>query len=103
MKLTDTFVRKVKKPGKYADGHGLYLLVTAIPTKLWRQKYRFSGVEKTLAHGIYPAVPLAEARKRRDAARELLARGVDPNQHRKVQKAATREQAKNSFEAIGRE
>jgi integrase len=103
MRLTDTFVRKIKKPGKYADGYGLYLLVTEISTKLWRQKYRFSGVERTLAHGIYPAVPLAEARKRRDAARELLARGVDPNQHRKVQKAATREQTRNSFEAIGRE
>lgn len=103
MKLTDTFVRKIKKPGKYADGHGLYLLVTEISTKLWRQKYRVSGVERTLAHGIYPAVPLAEARKRRDAARELLARGVDPNEYRRVQKAATRDQAKNSFEPIGRE
>jgi integrase len=103
MRLTDTFVRKIKKPGKYADGHGLYLKVTKILSKPWRQKYRLNGVERTLAHGMYPAVSLAEARKRRDAALELLARGVDPNQHRKVQKAATREQAKNSFEAIGRE
>jgi integrase len=104
MKLTDTFVRKVKKPGKYPDGHGAYLLVTDILSKLWRQKYRrFNGVENTLAHGIYPAVPLAEFRKRVAAALELLARGVDPSEYRKVQKAATREQAKNSFEPIGRE
>jgi integrase len=103
MKLTDTFVRKIKKPGKYPDGHGAYLLVTEILSKLWRQKYRYNRVENTLAHGIYPAVPLAEFRKRVAAALELLARGVDPSEYRKVQKAATREQAQNTFEPISRE
>ena len=103
MRLTDTFVRKVKKPGKYFDGDGGYLLVTKTLSKPWRQKYRFNRVENTLAHGMYPAVPLAEFRKRVAAALELLARGVDPSEYRKVQKAATREQAKNSFEVVARE
>lgn len=79
------------------------MLVTKTLSKPWRQKYRFNRVENTLAHGIYPAVPLAEFRKRVAAALELLARGVDPSEYRKVQKAATREQAQNSFEPIGRE
>jgi integrase len=105
MRLTDTFVRNVKKSGKYADGHGGYLLVTKTLSKLWRQKYRRPSlrVENTLTHGIYPAVPLAEFRKRLAAALELLARGVDPSEYRKVQKAAIREQAKNTFESIARE
>ncbi|MDF6758064.1 integrase arm-type DNA-binding domain-containing protein, partial [Escherichia coli] len=71
--------------------------------KYWRLKYRFGGKEKRLALGVYPAVGLKEARVRRDAARKLLADGIDPSVHRKVQKAATVERASNSFETVARE
>lgn len=40
--------------------------------------FRFGGKQKTLAFGAYPAVGLAEARRRRDDARAKLAAGVDP-------------------------
>ena len=53
-----------------------------------------------MALGVYPAVGLKEAHGRRDAARKLLADGIDPSVHRKVQKAATIERASNSFEAV---
>jgi integrase len=46
---------------------------------------------------------LADARERRDAARKLLAVGVDPGEQRKAQKAAGEERAANSFEVIARE
>jgi hypothetical protein len=39
----------------------LYLLINAVG-KYWRLNYRFSSKQKTLALGIYPAVPLAAAR-----------------------------------------
>jgi hypothetical protein len=82
MARTDTFVRQVKHSGasagdKHTDGQGLFLLVNAAG-KYWRMSYRFSGKQKTLAFGVYPAVSLSKARRRRDWARELLAEGIDP-------------------------
>lgn len=53
--------------------------------------------------GSYPTVTLAEARERRDEARKLLSRGLDPADHRKAEKAAGAERASNSFEVIARE
>lgn len=83
MPLTDTAIRKAKpadKPIKLADEKGLFLLINANGAKYWRQKYRFNGKEKMLAHGVYPDVILKLARERRDAARRLLAEGIDPGE-----------------------
>lgn len=106
MPLTDTVIRKAKtsdKTRRLFDGGGLYIEISPAGGKLWRLKYRYSGKEKRLALGIYPEVSLAQARKRREAARELLADGIDPGEDRKIQKAAKAEQAANSFEAVARE
>ena len=106
MPLTDTAIRKLKpaeKQFKVADEKGLHLLVSPSGGKLWRLKYRFDGKEKLLSFGTYPDVPLIRAREKRDEARRLLADGVDPGEHRKVQKAAKVALSANSFEAIGRE
>lgn len=106
MPLTDTVIRKAKtsdKTRRLFDGGGLYIEISPAGGKLWRLKYRYSGKEKRLALGIYPEVSLAQARKRREAARELLADGIDPGEDRKIQKAAKVEQAANSFEAVARE
>jgi integrase len=104
--LTDTAIRKAKaadKPQRMFDGGGLYLEVSPAGGKLWRWKYRINGKEKRLAIGIYPDTGLADARNRRDAARKLLAAGIDPGEHRKAEKAAGEERAANSFEVITRE
>lgn len=106
MALTDTTVRTAKPseaPYKLFDASGLYLLINPTGGKLWRLKYRFAGKEKLLAIGAYPAVSLKDARERRDAARRLLAQGVDPGEAKKAQKAAAQERAANSFEVIARE
>jgi integrase len=104
--LTDTAVRKAKpaaKTQRLFDGGGLYLEIAPTGGKWWRQKYRFLGKEKRLSHGTYPDVSLADAREKRDAARRLLAAGVDPGEHRKASRAALEERAANSFEVIARE
>ena len=56
-----------------------------VPTggRYWRYNYRCEGKQKTLALGIYPDVPLTLARARHQAARRLLAMGVDPSSQRK--------------------
>ncbi len=106
MPLTDTAIRKIKptdKTQRIYDERGLYLELAPSGSKLWRLKYRVDGKEKRLALGAYPDVTLAEARDKRDAARRLLAAGVDPNEQRKAAKAARVEANANNFEAIARE
>ncbi len=103
--LTATKVKNAKgreKPYKLTDGQGLFLQVTPSGSKLWRFKYCFGGKEKLLAFGTYPEISLLDARQKRDAARKLVANGIDPSAVRKAQKAA-REQAENSFEVVARE
>ena len=76
----------------------MYVLV-AKAGKYWRFDYRYDGKRRTLAIGVYPDVTLAQARERRDLARALLAKGVDPGAAKQARKAAT----ENSFEAVARE
>ena len=104
--LTDTGIRKAKatdKPQKLADGAGMYLLLNPNGSRWWRFDYRFNGKRKTLSMGTYPATSLADARGKRDAARKLVAAGIDPGEQRKAEKAAGVERAANSFEVIARE
>lgn len=106
MALTDTAIRSAKpqdKPGKLFDGGGLFLLVTPNGGKWWRLKYRFGGKEKLLSLGVYPAISLKEARKRREEAKEQIALGIDPGANRKAIKEAVRAEVNNSFEIVGRE
>ena len=106
MKLTDTRIRNLKKadkPYKVADGGGLYLQVTATGSKLWRMRYRFDGKEKLLSFGAYPDLTLQKARQRRQAARALLADGVDPAEHAKEAKAQQAALTEHTFARIGDE
>ena len=108
MPLTDVTIRKAKpgdKATKLADGAGLYLLLKPDGARWWRWDYRrpLTGKRNTLSLGTYPDTGLADARGKRDAARKLLAAGVDPGEHRKAEKAAGVERAANSFEVIARE
>lgn len=106
MALTDTAIRKAKstdKTQRLFDGGGLYLEISPAGGKWWRWKYRFGGKEKRLSLGTYPDTGLADARERRDAARKLLAAGIDVSQHRKAAKAAGEAASANSFEVVARE
>lgn len=106
MKLSDAAARKAKpeaKAYKMADGGGMYLEVMPSGSKYWRLKYRFGGKEKRLAFGVYPDVSLAQARERREDARKLLAKDIDPGIVKQAQKASKLDLAKNSFEVIARE
>ena len=107
MALTDTFVKQVKHSGKAAgdkhtDGVGMYLLVKA-GGKYWRMDYTHEGKRKTLAIGVYPAVGLAKARKRRESAREQLAEGIDPSAAKREEKAVKLAASANTFELVARE
>ncbi|MFZ5835077.1 MAG: tyrosine-type recombinase/integrase [Pseudomonadota bacterium] len=105
MSLTDMKCRNTKAgPAlrKLSDGGGLQLWVQPTGARLWRLAYRFGGKQKLLALGVYPVTSLAGARQGRDAAKQLLASGVDPSQAKKQTKAA-RAAFGDSFRVIAEE
>ncbi|MEP7328157.1 MAG: integrase arm-type DNA-binding domain-containing protein [Betaproteobacteria bacterium] len=106
MPLSATAIRNAKSDGtvqRLWDAQGLYLEISPAGGRWWRLKYRFEGKEKRLSLGTFPDTSLADARANRDAARKLLAKGIDPSQHRKAEKRATVLRDANSFAAVALE
>ena len=106
MALTEVAIRKAKagpKRYKMGDSSGLFLLVQPSGEKLWRMKYRVDGREKKLGLGTHPEVGLAEARRRRDAAREQMAQGKDPSREKQREKARAKLGAENTFATLAAE
>jgi hypothetical protein len=59
-----------EKSYKLSDGAGLSLLVEPSGSKLWRFRYFFGGRETMMRLAASPAVPLSEARRKRDDAKK---------------------------------
>jgi len=95
--------RPHRKPYKLSDGGGLYLLVSPSGARWWRLKYRVDGREKLISLGVYPATAIKTARKKRESAKEELARGIDPSQQRKADKALRMADRENTFKAVATE
>lgn len=91
------------KAFRLADGGGLFLQVQPNGSKLWRFRYLFVGTEKMLALGSYPATSLAEARRKRDVARQLLEAGTDPSVQSKIDRLAAETAARNTFKDVAEE
>lgn len=97
--------KPLPKSYKLPDGGGLFLLVQPSGSKLWRLKYRRPGTKKEnlMSFGTFPSVTLQEARERREDARRLLSRGIDPGVERKAEKLATAQNAVSTFASIADE
>nr|AAK49816.1 integrase-like gene 1 [Escherichia coli] len=100
MPLTDLKVRSLTTPGRYADGGGMYLQITASGGRYWRMKYRHGGKEKLLAFGVYPLVGIKEARDKLFYAKQALSRGEDPGATKKLAKFQAEQDAANTFKAV---
>ncbi|EDV2892034.1 TPA: integrase arm-type DNA-binding domain-containing protein [Salmonella enterica] len=104
MALTDAKIRAAKpdeKPYKLADSGNMFLLVHPNGSRYWRLRYRFQGKEKTLALGVYPDISLSDAREKRDAARKLIAEGIDPCEQKRANKSLP--DTAQTFEAVTRQ
>jgi integrase len=103
---TELIFRNTKpkdKPYKLSDGGGLYLHIQPHGSKLWRMAYRYDGRQKVLSFGSYPSVTLANAREAREAAKKLLAQGLDPGLVRKSDRQTKRTARKNTFKSLAEE
>ena len=85
-RLSALGVSRLKKPGLYADGAGLYLQVTHAGARSWIFRYRLGRTAKKaprdMGLGSLSTITLAEAREAAREARRLILAGVDPIEDR---------------------
>jgi hypothetical protein len=94
-KLKPLDVEREMNAGKFADGDGLYLIVTGPGAKNWSFRYWFGGKERWHGLGSFKDVSLKEARLARDAARlrvkgDRTTPGVDIVRERRAAREETK-------------
>jgi integrase len=89
-KLTAAKIAALTEPGRYGDGHNLWLQVSQWGTKAWVLRYWRDGRERNFGLGPLELVPLADARKRALKVRRELLDGIDPIDARKAARTARR-------------
>lgn len=77
-KLTVRQVDTIKKPGRHADGGGLYLRVSSSGSRSWIFMVARDGKRDEIGLGSAPTVKLALAREKAEKVRSALATGADP-------------------------
>jgi integrase len=87
--LTATKVQRLKAPGMYPDGAGLYLQVTGENAKSWLLRYSLRGKSREMGLGSLRKVSLAEARRKAADCHKLLEGHIDPVEHRNAARTAT--------------
>ena len=104
--LNDIQCRNAKpqaKPYKLPDGKGLYLEVKPNGVKAWRYRFKLSDKESVFAIGDYPTIALVDARKKREAARDLVKQGINPAHDRQLEKIKRGQESATTFEAVALE
>jgi hypothetical protein len=76
--LTAVHVRNIKKPGKYCDGNGLYLVVDPSGAKRWLVRTVILGKRCDIGLGSVRLVSLSEAREEAARIRKRARNDEDP-------------------------
>lgn len=87
MALTEKRVAQLKEPGRYGDGHGLYLQVMSEANRSWLFRFERGGRERWMGLGALHVFNLKEARERARKVKQLLADGIDPLDARATERA----------------
>ena len=85
-RLSAVKVERLKEPGMYPDGKGLYFRIKPTGSKGWILRYQLDGRRRDMGLGSYPDVSLAEARKKAEEARKARHDGRDPLEARKAER-----------------
>lgn len=87
MALTSIEARNAK-PGRHADGGGLYLLVRPTGSKSWLLRTQTAGKRRDLGLGPFPAISLAQARVKATDLKSRIEKGDDSPKARAVERNA---------------
>ncbi|WP_281650192.1 phage integrase central domain-containing protein [Novacetimonas hansenii] len=93
-KLTAIAVKSMTRPGRYADGNGLYLHVRSADRKNWVLRFMLMGRSRDMGLGSYPDISLAAARVKALEAKGLIREGIDPIEARRVNQSPEPQSAK---------
>jgi len=85
-KLTALGVAKLKAPGMYGDGGGLWLQVSGKGGKSWVFRYTLRGKSREMGLGSVNTFSLSEARDKALTCRKLCFEGIDPIEMRRGQR-----------------
>ena len=94
---------KVKdKEYRLSDGGGLFLRVRLTGTKDWIFRYQapITGKRSDISFGAFPTVSLADARAKREKAKILLSKNIDPKNHKKEQLKNEQTRLANTLEEV---
>lgn len=89
-------VTRMRAPGKYADGGGLYLQIEG-NSRAWHFRYRWLGTERYMGLGPLSLVSLGEARELAHEARKLLRERIDPLAARQAERRRQKVEAAQSL------
>lgn len=81
--LSTVRVNSLSKPGRYADGNGLYLVVDPSGAKRWVLRTVVHGRRRDIGLGGLRLVSLAEAREKASTYRKLAREGENPLETRR--------------------
>lgn len=84
--LTAMQVRNLNRPGRYADGNGLYLVVDPSGAKRWLLRVVVHGKRRDIGLGGTSLVSLSEAREKALSYRKLARDGGDPLAEKRKEK-----------------
>lgn len=101
--LAARFVATVTEPGTYADGDGLYLIVSPTGSRRWSLIFFWQTARKEMGLGKYPAVSLADARDKAVESRRLVALGINPIELRRSARAQAEAEASKTVHTFGME
>jgi integrase len=103
-KLTAVKIARIKKPGRYGDGGGLYLKVDEYArdgkpalSKSWVFRFERDGRERMMGLGPLNTLSLAEARAKARQCRQALLDGLDPIAARQARRRGTKLEAARSI------
>lgn len=89
--LTDKDISTVQpreKDYKLNDGKGLFVIVKIDGTKYFRFDFSYGGKRKSTSFWVYPKTTLKKAREKREDARELLSKNINPISAKSIKRAS---------------
>ena len=82
-KLSPLAVKALKKPGRYSDGNGLYVVVSDTGSKKWILRTVVQGRRTDIGLGGHSTTTLAEAREEAAKLRKIARAGGNPIEDRR--------------------
>ena len=100
-KLSSLTVKALKKPGRYSDGNGLYIVVSDTGSKKWILRTVVQGRRTDIGLGGHSTTTLAEAREEAARMRKIARSGGNPLEDRRKARVTvpTFEDAANTVHA----